>query len=307
MKARVSKNKSGINVMRRREAITGYLFAAPWIIGLFVFTLYPVLSSLFYSFTNYNLSSKWNFVGIRNYTVLFTNDPNFSKVCYNTLFYACLSVPLNLVVGLGVAMLMNQKIRGINVIRTIYYLPNVVSGVAVCMLWTWIFQAKYGLLNQMLGFFGITGPAWLADPSWTKPALIVMNCWNAGGAMVIYLAGLQGIPRIYYEAADLDGANAFQKFWNVTLPMLSSTIFFNLINGIIGGLQVFGQAYLMTGEGPGQSTLFYVYALFIHAFTNRRMGYACAMSWVLLIFTLLLTLLVFKGIGNKVYYETGDR
>ena len=302
----VLKKRTSMGALRRREAITGYLIAAPWIIGLFVFTLYPVLSSLYYSFTNYSMATTHKWIGLQNYIVMFTNDSLFPKAVYNTLFFALLSVPLNLIIGLAVAMLMNQKVRGINVIRTVYYLPNVVSGVAVCMLWSMIFQAKYGVLNQALGLIGIEGPAWLADPQWTKPALVIMNCWNSGGAMVIYLAALQGIPRHYYEAVEIDGANAFQKFWHITIPMISSSIFFQLINGIIGAMQVFTQAYLMTGDGPAYSTTFYVYALYNKAFTDRRMGYASAMSWVLLVFTLLMTLLIFRSIGSKVYYETGD-
>mgnify|MGYP000005458708 FL=1 len=306
MSTTAMKNHHGMSALRRKEAVTGYLFAAPWIIGFFVFTLYPVASSLFYSFTNYSVTGAYKWLGFKNYVVMFTNDHLFPKAVYNTLYYALFSVPLNLVIGLCVALLMNQKIRGINVIRTIYYLPNVVSGVAVCMLWSMILQSKYGVLNQILAVFGITGPAWLSDPNWTKPALIIMSCWNSGGAMVIYLAALQGIPKTYYEAVEIDGANVFQKFWHITVPMLSPTIFFQLINGIIGAMQVFTQAYLMTGTGPSYSTTFYVYALYNKAFTDRRMGYASAMSWVLVIFVLLLTLFMFKVVGRKVYYESGD-
>ncbi len=290
-----------------KEAFKGYCFAMPWLIGFFVFTLYPLLSSLYYSFTNYSMSSSWNWIGLTNYRILLTQDSLFWKSVWNTLYYAFFSIPLGLVLGLGIAMLMNQKIKGIRLFRTLFYIPNVISIVATTMLWTWMFQTRYGVINQLLSLIGITGPAWLNDPTWSKPALIIMNCWNAGSSMVIYLAGLQGIPRTYYEAADIDGASAWRKFRNITIPLLSPTIFLNLITGIIGALQVFAQSLLLTEGGPDHSTTFYVYSMYEHAFTNRRMGYASAMGWMLLIVTLIITVLVFRFIGSKVYYETGEQ
>ena len=221
---------------------------------------------------------------------------------YNTLYFAIFSVPLNMCVGILIAVMMNQKICGIRILRTIYYLPNVVSIVAVSMLWYFIFQSN-GVLNMLLGAIKIQGPNWLSDPAWAKNALILMNCWNAGGSMVIYLAGLQGIPRSYYEAAEVDGAGALRKFFSITLPLLSPSIFYNLIIGIIGALQTFSTALVMTDGGPVNSTTFYVLTLYRRAFEDMRMGYASAMAWVLMVITLLLTLVVF-WIGNKkVYYE----
>lgn len=292
------------SIAQKREAAYGYLFAAPWIIGLFVFTLFPILSSLYYSFTNYNLAKPPVWIGLTNYKIFFTSDKLIPVIVYNTLYYALFSVPLSMIIGISVALLMNQKIRGIKLFRTIFYLPNVVSIVAVSLLWQWIFQANYGLLNTVLKIFGIKGPNWLTDPVWAKPALIIMSCWNAGSAMVIYLAGLQGIPAVYYEAANIDGASSFRKLISITLPLLSPSIFFNLIMGIIGAMQVFSQALIMTNGGPSNSTTFYVFSLYRRAFSDTRMGYASAMAWMLLIATLTLTLLVFRFVGRHVYYET---
>lgn len=234
--------------------------------------------------------------------VLFTKDKMIPLSAYNTLYFAIFSVPLNMCVGILIAVMMNQKICGIRILRTIYYLPNVVSIVAVSMLWYFIFQSN-GVLNRLLGAIKIQGPNWLSDPAWAKNALILMNCWNAGGSMVIYLAGLQGIPRSYYEAAEVDGAGALRKFFSITLPLLSPSIFYNLIIGIIGALQTFSTALVMTDGGPVNSTTFYVLTLYRRAFEDMRMGYASAMAWVLMVITLLLTLVVF-WIGNKkVYYE----
>lgn len=300
-RASAGKRKT-MNQMRKQEALCGYLFALPWLIGLFVFTLYPIFSSLFYSFTNYNFSSTFKWIGLTNYKVLFTRDKMIPLSTYNTLYFAIFSVPLNMCVGILIAVMMNQKIRGIRILRTIYYLPNVVSIVAVSMLWYFIFQSN-GVLNMLLGAIKIQGPNWLSDPAWAKNALILMNCWNAGGSMVIYLAGLQGIPRSYYEAAEVDGAGALRKFFSITLPLLSPSIFYNLIIGIIGALQTFSTALVMTDGGPVNSTTFYVLTLYRRAFEDMRMGYASAMAWVLMVITLLLTLVVF-WIGNKkVYYE----
>lgn len=287
---------------RRKSAICGYLFAAPWIIGFLAFTLYPMLSSLYYSFTNYNLSKHPDWIGLTNYQIIFTSDKLIPIAVGNTLFYALLSIPLTMVIGLTIAMLLNQKIRGIRLIRTIYYLPNVISVVATTMLWQFIFQNN-GLLNSILGLFGIEGPGWLTDPAVSKLTLVIMDAWNAGGAMIIYLAGLQGIPRRYYEAAEIDGAGSIRQFFSITLPLLAPSIFFNLIMGIIGALQTFSQSFIMTNGGPANSTMFYMLALYKRAFSDMQMGYACAMAWVFLIPTVLLTVLVFKFVGGKVHYE----
>ena len=295
--------KKKMSKAQKRAAICGYLFAAPWIIGFLAFTLYPMLSSLYYSFTNYNLANQADWIGLTNYEIIFTSDKLIPIAVYNTLYYAILSVPLTLIIGLSIAMLLNQKVKGIGLIRTIYYLPNVISVVATTMLWQFIFQNN-GLLNSFLSLFGINGPGWLTDPSVSKITLVLMDTWNAGGAMIIYLAGLQGIPRRYYEAADIDGAGSIRKFFSITLPLLMPSILFNLIMGIIGSLQTFSQSFIMTNGGPANSTMFYMLALYKRAFSDMQMGYACAMAWVFLIPTVLITLIVFKLLGNKVHYET---
>lgn len=251
------------------EEITAYIFLSPWLIGLLGFTAIPMILSLYYSFTDANMLTRAQFVGMSNYIKLFSFDDTLSlfwKTLYNTSFYTFIGVPLSIVVGLLIALLLNQKIRGLDVFRTIYYLPSVISGVAVSLLWAWIFHPHFGVLNHFLSLVGITGPAWLFDEIWAKPALIIMNIWGAGGGMLIFLAGLQGIPTQLYEAAELDGANVWARFWNITMPMLSPTIFFVLITNIIGSFQVFTSSYVMTSGGPNNATMLYVLWLFNLAF-----------------------------------------
>lgn len=291
--------------LRKRESIEGYLFVAPLLVGLIVFTAGPMLASLAISFCKYDIFSAPKFIGLGNYRELF-RDPLFWQSLKVTAIYSFVSVPLGLTLGLAVAILMNQKIRGIAIFRTIYYLPAVVSGVAVALLWIWIFDPSYGLGNVVLRAFGLPPIAWLSDTRTALPSLILMSLWGVGGGMVIYLAGLQSVPQHLYEAASLDGANVVQKFRHVTIPMLTPVIFYNLIMGIIGSFQVFTQAFVMTNGGPVNSTLFYVLYLFRQAFNYFHMGYASAMAWVLFVIILVLTMLVFKSSAMWVYYE-GER
>ena len=294
--------KKRLSRRQKRAALCGYLFAAPWIIGFLVFTLYPMGSSLYYSFTNYDLANTPEWIGFINYEIIFTSDRLIPTAVYNTLYYAVLSVPLTMIIGISVAVLMNQKVQGIRVFRTLYYLPNVISIVAVSMLWQFIFQNK-GLLNNVLGLFGIQGPGWLTDPGVSKITLVLMDTWNTGSAMLIYLAGLQGISRQYYEAASIDGAGRVRQFLKITLPLLMPSIFFNLVMGVVGSLQTFSQSYIMTNGGPANSTMFYMLLLYNRAFSDMRMGYACAMAWVFFIPTMLITILMFRFMGRKIYYE----
>ena len=291
--------------MRRRESIEGYLFVAPLLVGLIFFTAGPVLASLFISFCKYNIFAPPQFIGMQNYAEL-SRDPLFWKSLKITAIYSFISVPLGLSLGLAVALLMNQKIKAIALFRTIYYLPAVVSGVAVALLWVWIFDPSYGLGNVVLKSLGLPTCQWLTSPRTALMSLIIMSFWGVGGGMVIYLAGLQSVPQHLYEAASLDGANVLQKFRHVTLPMLTPVIFYNLIMGIIGSFQVFTQAFVMTNGGPVNSTLFYVLYLFRQAFNYYHMGYASAMAWALFAIILALTLIVFKSSAMWVYYE-GDR
>lgn len=293
--------------MSTKEAVTGYLFFSPWLIGFLLFLGGPILYSFYLSFTSYNVLAPPTWTGLQNYKVLFTQDPLFWKSLYNTLFYVVISVPIATFLGVLLAVLMNQKVPGIRLFRTIYFLPSVVSGVAVALLWQWVLDPNFGLVNTMLAQIGIEGPAWLSDQQWSKPSLILMGLWSVGGGMIIYLAGLQGISRELYEAATVDGAGKMKQFWRITLPMLTPTIFFNLIMGVLGGFQVFLQAYIMTGGGPNNSTMFYALYLYNKAFRDMQMGYASAMAWVLLVITLLFTLLILKTARSWVYYEAENK
>lgn len=289
--------------MSTREAMNGYLFFSPGLIGLIVFMAGPILYSLYLSFTNYNIYQPPRWIGLANYRIMLTEDPLFIKSMVNTLYYVALSVPLNTVCGVLLAVLMNQSVRGIRLFRTLYFLPSVVSGVAVALLWQWILDPNFGLINTFLANLGIEGPGWLTDEAWSKPSLVLMNLWAVGGSMIIYLAGLQGISRSLYEAATVDGAGIVRRFFSITIPMLTPTIFFNVIMGVLSGFQVFLQAYIMTGGGPNNSTMFFAYYLYNKAFKDLQLGYASAMAWVLLLITLACTLIILKTSSRWVYYE----
>lgn len=286
----------------RREALTFYLLISPWLIGFLVFVLGPMLASLYFSFTEWNLLKPPAWIGARNY-VRMANDPLIAQAFKVTALFTLVYVPLELIGGLGLALLLNQKVRGMRAFRTMFYLPSVVSGVAYVVLWMWIFHPRAGLLNTILGFIGIEGPTWLASPDWALPAIVIMSLWGLGRTMVIYLAGLQGIPQQLYESAALDGANGWRQFWAITLPLLTPTIFFNLVLSIIATSQTFTQAFVATNGGPLDSTLFYVLYLYRQAFQNFRMGYASAMAWVLFVVILALTLLVIRSARSWVYYD----
>lgn len=287
----------------RREELYGYLFVSPWLIGYMVFVAFPVAFSLVISFCKYDLPFTVKFIGLSNYAEMLFHDPLFKTSLYNTVYYTLLSVPLGIATSIIIALILNMKLRGISFFRTIYYMPAVISGVAVALLWLVLLDPSYGLINYLLSLLHIRGPLWLQDPSWSKPALIIMSLWQAGGNMIIYLAGLQQIPEQLYEAATIDGANNWYKFWRITLPLLTPTIFLNLILSIIGSFQIFTQAYVMTNGGPLNSTLFYVLYLYQKGFQSFEMGYASALAWVLFIIVLSLTLLVFRTSRRWVYYE----
>ncbi|MFN8467689.1 MAG: sugar ABC transporter permease [Caldilineaceae bacterium] len=291
----------------RREAILFYLCISPWLLGFTVFILGPVLSSFGLSFTRWDLLSDPVFVGMRNYARM-VDDKLFWQSLSVTIRYTLLYVPAELVGGLLLALLMNQRgVRGIRGARTIYYLPTIISGVAFVVVWMWLFQPEAGLINATLARFGIQGPRWLADPNTALTALWLMSLWGLGRAALIYLAGLKGIPQQLYEAAAIDGAGAGQSFRHVTLPMLTPTIFFNLILSIIGTFQTFTSAFVATNGGPLDSTLFYVLYLYRKAFQEFQMGYASALAWVLFLIILLLTILVVRSGQWWVYYEGEKR
>jgi multiple sugar transport system permease protein len=286
----------------RKQLRAGLGFTGLWIIGLATFTAYPVVASLYYSFCDYSILKSPVWSGLDNYRQL-AHDGLFWKSLRNTLFYAGLSVPFGTAVALGLAMLLNHDVKGKSAYRLLFFMPSIVPVVASAMLWLWIFNGEYGLMNGFLNVFlspfGLHGPAWLADPAWSKPALIIMSLWGTGNAMVIYLAGLQNVPAELYEAAQIDGASAWQRFRHVTLPTIAPVVAFNAIMALIGAMQLFAQAYIMSeaanGNGnasdgnPARSTLFYTIYLFSTAFQDLRMGYASAMAYILFLITAALT------------------
>ncbi len=288
--------------LARREMYTAWLFISPWVLGFVLFSALPIALSIYYSFTSYNVFQAPRWIGVANYRALAT-DPLFWKALYNTAYYTFLSVPLMMAISLGLALLLNSKLRGMRIFRTIFFLPSVLSGVGVALLWLWIFNPDYGLINLGLSYLGIEGPLWLYSPDWSKPAMVIMSLWGLGGVMVINLAGLQNIPPQLYEAARVDGASTLAQFRYVTLPMLSPTLFFNFITLTIGSFQVFTQAYVMTDGGPVHSTLFYVFYLFTTAFESLRMGYASAMAWILFFIIVGVSLFQIAVSRRLVYYE----
>jgi multiple sugar transport system permease protein len=293
----------------RRNFANGLLFVSPWLIGLLVLTLYPIIASLYYSFTTYGIVDDPKWVGFDNYYKLLFNDHLFWKSVSNTLYFAAVSVPLGLVLGIAVALLLNRKVWGMAVYRTVFYLPSIVPEVATAMLWVWILNPQFGLLNAMLRSVGLPTLGWLTDPQWSKPSLILMGLWKIGASMVIYLAALQDVPQSLYEAAELDGAGALGKLRHVTLPLITPTIFFDLVMGLIGTFQYFTTVYVISGGdgGPVDSTLFYGLLLYRNAFTYLKMGYASAMAWFLFIFVLIVTMFLFKTSGRWVYYQGDNR
>ena len=296
--------------LERHEAILGYAYISPWIIGYLVFAFGPVLASLYLSLTTFALIQPPRFTGLANYARI-TTDPTFWKSLENTLYYTAIAVPVGVTGSLLCAMLLNGRIRGRALFRTIFFLPSVTPIVAAMMLWIWIFNPQVGLINYLLSLIGIDGPGWFASPTWSKPALIIIGLWGSvgGGTMLIFLAGLQGVPIELHEAAEIDGAGSWSRFWRVTLPLLTPTIFFSLVMGIIGALQLFSSAYVASSGahsvgGPSQSTLFYVLNLYKYAFMYWEMGYGSALAWVFFFMVLLLTYLQLRMARSWVYYET---
>ena len=292
--------------LRSKEAFEAYILILPLIIGLLVFNLWPMIQSFVISFQAYDVVNPAHFIGGANYSRL-TADPLFWRSLQVTTIYSVVSVPLGLALSLVTALLMNRKIRFIGVFRAIYYLPVVVAGVPVALLWMWIFNPNFGLANAALDSVGLPGQQWLSSPKTALASLIFMSLWGIGGAMLVFLGGLQGVPKQLYEAAELDGCSSFQMFRNVTLPMLSPVILYNLIMGIIASFQTFTQAFIMTMGGPANSTLFYALYIFKNAFYYLDMGYASAFAWILFAIILALTMIVLKSSIAWVYYEGEDR
>lgn len=307
----------------RRNLRNGLLFISPWILGLLIFTAYPFVMTIYYSFTNYDgvtFPPRW--IGLSNYVTLFTLDPEFWPSVANTLWWAAFSVPLGILFGVSLALLLNLRVRGIGIYRTLFYLPTMVPAVGSTLLWLWLFNPGGGLVNGILATLHLPQPGWFTDPSWAKPALLVQSLWGLGGSMIIYLAGLKDIPEELYEAAAIDGATAWRRLIHVTLPLLTPTIFFNLVLGCIGAFNYFSQALIVSSTpsslgggggngvdavgGPVDATLFYSLYLYQQIFSNFQFGYASAMSALMAIVVIALTAAIFGSARKWVYYHGID-
>lgn len=283
----------------------GILFILPWIIGFCILQAYPLIMSLYYSFTDFSILSEGKWIGLDNYKRLFTKDKYFIKSLVLTFKYALMAVPMKLIMALIVAMILNMKLKCINLFRTVYYLPSIMGGsVAISILWRFMFM-KEGMINNFLGVFGIPSVNWLGDPDIALVTISLLVVWQFGSSMVLFLAGLKNVPTELYEAAEVDGANKWTKFWSITLPMLTPIVFFNLIMQIIHALQEFTSAFIITNGGPNHGTYLIGVKIYEDAFQNLKMGYASASSWVLFVAILLITLLVFRSSNAWVFYNDG--
>lgn len=287
-----------------RTDLLGYLFISPWIIGFLAFTLLPFVASLLLSFTNWDIVGKWSWIGTANYEKMLSGvDDRFVVALGNTVYYAVFNVPGTQIIALSLALLLNKKTTGIALYRTLFYIPAIATGVGTSYLWAQIFSAHGGIINTALGLVGIEGPNWLYSLTWSMPALIIVGLWNVGTSMLIYLAALHGVPQSLYDAAAVDGATIIQRFSNVTLPMVTPAMFFNVVLGFIGAFQVFTSAYIITNGGPANATLFYSLYLYRVAFQNLRMGYAAALAWILFLIILAITAVQLVSARLWVYYE----
>jgi multiple sugar transport system permease protein len=293
-----------LSPLRRREALLFYLFISPWVVGFVIFLLGPMVASVYLSLTDWDSFTDPVFIGLDNYVRLITDDPIFWISVGNTFFYALLAVPLGMVIALWLANLLNKQVRLRRFFRTVIYLPALVPIVAGALIFKMVLAPDAGILNRGLALLGITGPHWLLDPFWVKPSIILLSLWGTGGATVLLLAAMKGIPRELYEAAELDGAGGFHQFWTITVPQVTPVLFFNLILGLIGAFQVFGQVYIMTGGGPDNAIQMIVPMLFDEAFEFFHMGYASAMSWILFLIVLVFTIIAFRTSRWWVFYES---
>ena len=292
--------------MKRRklvETLTPYLFLSPWLVGTLVLTMGPLIFSLVMGFFNWSITGTPEFVGLKNFVDMFTNDPQFYKSLAITFRFAAIFVPFNLILALFLAMLITQPVKGVNIFRTIFYLPAVVSSVAVAIIWGWILNGKYGILNYLLSLIGIEGPLWLMDKNWAIVAIVLASAWGVGTMMLIFYTDIKNIPIDLYEAASLDGITPAQQFFKITIPIITPSILFNVITSIITALQQLTLVLLLTKGGPMNSTYFYGMFVYNNAFKHHKLGYAAANSWFMFIIILALTALVFKSSSAWVYYE----
>ncbi len=297
------RQQEKIGPLARHRERWFYLLISPWIIGFILFQAGPILGAGLLSVVNFSFLRGIQWIGFENYISL-TRDPLVAKTLMNTLYYTFVSVPLGLITAFMLAFFLNQKIRGMNIFRTIFFLPSVIQGVAVYMLWGWIFNPKFGLINNLLKFIGINGPGWLYNEKWAMPTLILMSVWGVGWMMLIYLAGLQDIPQELYEASELDGANGWQKLRYITIPLISPVTFFLFITSIIGSMQVFAPAYVLTRGGPAYATTTIALLIYFAAFLWDRMGYGAALAMLLFLFIMIITLIQFGVAKRWVYYAS---
>lgn len=286
----------------RRNQILGLLFVSPWVIGFLLFALFPLVASFYYSMTNYDFIREPRFIGLANYERLFTIDPDFWIVMYNTLYYVGIGVPLGVAVAFLIANLLNSDIKGRTLFRSVIYIPSIVPAVCTAMVWLFILNVQYGVINGFLKTLGMATIPFLSSPELAKPSLIMIYVWAQGTAVVIFLAALQDVPRSLYDAALVDGANLWQRFWHVTVPMCTPVILFNLIMGIITAFQDFTLPFVLTGGGPMKSTEFYVVNLYRNAFVQFSIGKASAMAWILFLIILFFSVVLFRSSARWVYY-----
>jgi len=313
----VRRSIGGVSRRQIRENVTGYLFVLPWIISLVIFTAYPMVASFYFSMTNYTILNPPRWVGLHNFEVMLTKDPLYWKSVYNSAYYAGLTVPLQLIVALALALLLNQKVRGIGFYRTAYYLPALMPTVAATLLWMFLLDPRFGLVNAGLIFLGLPRLGWLRSAAWSKPGLILMSVWAGSGYnMLIFLAALKEIPQSLHDSAMIDGANSWQRFRFVTIPLITPAIFFNLVMGIIGSFQVFASAFVAAGvsdsagtggAGPLNSLLVYMLLLYRYGFRYFEMGHASAMALALFLALLIITVVLVKSSRRWVYYEEDER
>lgn len=291
--------------LQSQEAVWFYILILPWLVAFLIFTLIPMAASLYFSFTEYNAIQPPTFIGLKNFVTLY-KDALFWKSMRVTFVYTSIAVPLGLVISLLLSVLMNTRVPGMRVIRTIYYLPSVLPEVVTGLVWVWIFNPDFGLLNYIIYMTsGLKGPNWLGSETWVMPALIISGLWGMGSGVLIFLAALQSVPNEMYEAAELDGASILSRFFNITIPMVSPVILFNLLIGAIGSLQTFARVYVLTNGGPNYGSYFYNLYLYNNAFSYFRLGLASAQAWILFIVIMILTLIILKTSGRWVYYAGG--
>jgi ABC-type sugar transport systems, permease components len=290
----------------KKEEIAGILFTMPVILGIIIFVIYPMIATTYFSLTDYNILTKPHFIGLENYIKIFTNDALFKKSMFVTFYYSILSVSATITWAFLLAILLNQNVKGLSIFRTIFYIPSIVPAVASSVLWLWLFNPDFGLFNVVLKFLGLPKSMWIFGGHTVIPSLALMAVWGTGNAVIIFLAGLQDVPKQLLEAVQIDGGNSFHRFRYVVIPIMTPIIFFNLVMGVIGAFQTFTQAFVMTNGGPNNNSLFYVFYLYREGFRNNNMGYASALALILFIVVSVISLLIFKTSKKWVFYGDGD-